>query len=118
MQKKKHFKFDVKFRAHSDLGLQPATMPPCWNPYLTLTEHFNKVNVRMHQRNAQTQAREKNRNQSVVPLDVALERRTMTSIPEISARGCELSFRYESAPKRSGRQAGRQGGREMSAPRL
>ena len=31
--------------------------------------------------------KERQRKQELVPLDVALERRTMTGIPEISARG-------------------------------
>ena len=33
------------------------------------------------------QKKRKNRSQSVILVDVALERRTMTTIPEISARG-------------------------------
>jgi len=47
----------------------------------------------------------------VVPLDVALERRTMALIPDISDHGslqprlcCELGFRYQSAPDQAGRE--------------
>ena len=46
----------------------------------------------------------KHRNQSVVPLDVELERRTMTTISEISARGnlnTKLCVRYQSATDQS-----------------
>ena len=45
--------------------------------------------------------------EQVVSLEVVLERRTMTSIPEISARGSlfrELSLRYQSVPDQAGRE--------------
>ena len=47
--------------------------------------------------------KQRQKKQQLVSLDVALERRTMKSISEISAPdrlSCELNFKYQSAPDR------------------
>ena len=63
-------------------------------------------------RNSREMRTQKHWNQSVVPLDVVLDRRTMTSIPEISARGSLILWAKFQIPVGPRPCAGPRSGRE------